>query len=74
MADVDPAADGLVRCADCRRCGPVQRKHVVGDYERRYTTRGCHADPLRPALVLDKWRRCEVYQARLKRPEARDGV
>jgi hypothetical protein len=54
-----PAADGLVRCADCAR----QTKADKGGRTRFV----CMADKTRPSLVSDIWRRCSDYVPREKK-------
>jgi hypothetical protein len=54
-----PACDGLVRCMDCAS----QTNADKGGRMRSV----CTAERDRPALVLDKWRRCQKYVARVKK-------
>lgn len=52
----DPSADGMVRCCDCAR----QTRADKGGRMRLV----CTAVKSRPALISEKWRRCNEYVAR----------
>lgn len=56
---IDPAADGMVMCCTCAR----QVRADKGGRMREV----CTADRSRPALVVDKFRRCEHYVSRVKK-------
>jgi hypothetical protein len=56
---IDHTAAGMVRCMDCAR-----QTHADKGGRMRPV---CTAEPGRPSLVPDKWRRCDKYVQRKKK-------
>ncbi len=66
VAEFSPSTIGMARCDQCARAIDVMRRSD-NEEGRRHKTRGCGADPLRPALVQHRWRWCDEYRPRIKR-------
>lgn len=59
---------GMCRCQDCQQSKPVTKGVYIGrDSVRDVTLPACTADPTRPYLVQDLWRRCDKFVPRASR-------